>query len=69
VTLVAVDSRLAGFEPTFRTGVAPGRRLTRVAAVDLLAALRECCTATATLSHAPTLRSATDNKPPELSSV
>jgi hypothetical protein len=28
VTLVAVDSRLAGFEPEFRRGIAPGRRLT-----------------------------------------
>jgi hypothetical protein len=42
VTLVAVDTCLAGFEPTFRTTVAAGRRLTCVTAVDLLAALREC---------------------------
>lgn len=52
VAVVAVDPRLAGFEPTLRIGIAADRRLTCITAVDLLAALREWRTATATLSHA-----------------
>jgi hypothetical protein len=42
VTATGADRRLAGFEPTFGTGVAPDRSLTCITAVDLLAALRHC---------------------------
>lgn len=62
MALVAVHSRRAGFKPHPGSGIAPGRRLTCITAVDLLAALREWRTATATLSHAATLRRTTDNQ-------
>src|SRR5882757_2070667 len=42
VTLVAIDPRRAGFEPTLGTDLAPDQCLAGVTAVDLLAALREC---------------------------
>ena len=51
VTLVAIDPRHTGFEPTLRTRLAPGRLLTCIAAVDLLAAFRELRSTAAALSH------------------
>jgi hypothetical protein len=60
VTAAAVDPRLTGLEPTLRTRLAPGRLLTCIAAVNLLASLGKCGSATATLPHMPTLKATTD---------